>query len=147
MKEITVKRKGILTEEELKLWFLKRGWSVSVPVGDDDRYDFIVDIDGKLLRMQCKTGNLKRRKGCLNFSTASIKYNSSGTHRTKYAESDIDYFCTFNPEDHQVYIVPVGICGNECTLRLLPSISGQVKGIKFASDYEGDKMIERILNS
>ena len=54
MKELSVKRKGILTEEELKLWFLKQGFSVSVPIGDDDRYDFIVDFDGnKFHDLQC----------------------------------------------------------------------------------------------
>ena len=57
-----MKRKGILTEEEIKLWFLKQGLSVSVPVGDDDRYDFIVDFDGKLVKMQSKTSNLTRTK-------------------------------------------------------------------------------------
>ena len=77
MKELTVKRKGILTEESLKLWFLQQGFSVSVPIGDDDRYDFIVDFDGKLIKMQSKTSNLTRTVDCLNFATASIKYNAS----------------------------------------------------------------------
>ena len=92
MKELTVKRKGILTEEYLKLWFLEKGYSVSVPIGDDDRYDFIVDFDGKLIKMQSKTGNLTRHEGCLNFATASIKYNSKGSTRTQYTKKEIDYF-------------------------------------------------------
>lgn len=147
MKELTVKRKGILTEETLKLWFLQQGYSVSVPIGDDDRYDFIVDFDGKLVKMQSKTSNLTRTVNCLNFATASIKYNSSGSHRTKYTEEEIDYFCTIHPENNQVYIVPVKECGNECNLRLIASKNNQSKGVKMAIDYEGEKMIERILNS
>lgn len=147
MKELTVKRKGILTEESLKLWFLQKGYSVSVPIGDDDRYDFIVDFDGKLVKMQSKTGNLTRTVDCLNFATASIKYNASGTHRTQYTINDIDYFCTMHPETKQVYIIPVDICGNECNLRFTLPKNGQKKGVKMAEDYEGDKMIERILNS
>ena len=98
MKELTVKRKGILTEESLKLWFLQQGYSVSVPIGDDDRYDFIVDFDGKLVKMQSKTSNLTRTIDCLNFATASIKYNASGSHRTQYTSNEIDYFCTMHPE-------------------------------------------------
>lgn len=147
MKELTVKRKGILTEEELKLWFLNQGCSVSVPIGDDDRYDFIVDFDGKLIKMQSKTGNLTRTPGCLNFATASIKYNSTGSHRTQYNKSDIDFFCTIHPENHQVYIVPVEICGNECNLRLIPPKNNNYTGVKMAEDYEGEKMIKEILNS
>jgi len=147
MKELTVKRKGILTEEELKLWFLQQGYSVSVPIGDDDRYDFIVDFDGKLVKMQSKTSNLTRTVDCLNFACASIKYNSTGSHRTQYTKNDIDYFCTIHPENHQVYIVPVDICGNECNLRFNAPKSNNYKGVKMAQDYEGEKMIERILNS
>lgn len=147
MKELTVKRKGILTEETLKLWFLQQGYSVSVPIGDDDRYDFIVDFDGKLIKMQSKTGNLTRTEGCLNFATASIKYNSTGSHRTKYSEKEIDYFCTIHPETSQVYIVPVSQCGNECNLRLIPPKNNRYANVKMAYNYEGEKMIERILNS
>ena len=147
MKELTVKRKGILTEEELKLWFLRQGYSVSVPIGDDDRYDFIVDFDGKLVKMQSKTSNLTRTADCLNFACSSIKYNSTGSHRTKYTEKDINYFCTIHPENHQVYIVPVNICGNECNLRFVPPKNNNYTGVKMAKDYEGEKMIERILNS
>ena len=98
MKELTVKRKGILTEEYLKLWFLQQGYSVSVPIGDDDRYDFIVDFDGKLVKMQSKTGNLTRHEGCLNFASASIKYNSKGSQRVHYTKEDIieGYLNTIN---------------------------------------------------
>jgi hypothetical protein len=147
MKELTVKRKGILTEEELKLWFLRQGYSVSVPVGDDDRYDFIVDFDGKLIKMQSKTSNLTRTNGCINFSCASTKYNSKGSHRTKYTADEIDYFCTLHPENHQVYIVPVTICGNECNLRLIPPKNNNYTNVKMAYDYEGEKMIKEILES
>lgn len=147
MKELTVKRKGILTEEYLKLWFLEKGYSVSVPVGDDDRYDFIVDFDGKLIKMQSKTGNLTRHEGCLNFATASIKYNSKGSTRTQYTKKEIDYFCTLHPETKQVYIVPVEECGNEFNLRLIPPKNNSYNSCHMAVDYEGDKMIERILIS
>ena len=145
MKELTVKRKGILTEETIKLWFLSQGYSVSVPIGDDDRYDFIVDFDGLLVKMQSKTGNLTRKPGCLNFACASIKYNATGSHRTKYSASEVDYFCTLHPETQQVYIVPVEGCGNECNLRFMPPKNNQTKGVKMAKDYEGEKMIEKIL--
>lgn len=147
MKELSVKRKGILTEEEIKLWFLKQGYSVSVPIGDDDKYDFIVDFNGKLIRMQSKTGNLTSAIGCLSFASCSIKYNSTGSHRTQYKKQDIDYFCTMHPETKQVYIVPVEICGNNCRLRLVPPQNNRYTDVKMANDYEGEKMIIKILDS
>ena len=147
MKDLTTKWKGILTEEFLKLWFLRKGFSVSVPVGDNDRYDFIVDFDGKLIKFQCKTGNLTRNVGCLNFATASLKRNKTGSHRTNYTKQDIDYFCTMNPETEDVYIVPVEECGNEFNLRLSPPKNNALNQCHMATDYEGDKMIERILKN
>jgi len=48
--------------------------------------------------MQSKTSNLTRTIDCLNFACASIKYNSTGSHRTQYTKNDIDYFCTIHPE-------------------------------------------------
>ena len=147
MKELSTKRKGIITEEELKLWFLKKGFSVSVPIGDDDRYDFIVDFDGKLVKFQSKTSNLTRVPGCLNFATVSMKQNSTGNHRTPYTKQEIDYFCTIHPENHQVYIVPVEECGNEFSLRLIPPKNNNWSTSHKAQDYEGEKMIKRILNS
>ena len=59
----------------------------------------------------------------------------------------IDYFCTIHPTENQIYIVPVEECGNECNLRLIPHKNNQKANVKMAEDYEGDKMIERILNS
>jgi hypothetical protein len=146
MKDLTVKRRGILTEEFLKLWFLKKGFSVSVPIGDDDRYDFIVDFHGKLVRMQSKTANLTRRAGYLNFKTSSDRYNSQGNYRVRYSKDDIDYFCTMHPDTEQVYLVPVEECGNEFYLKLAPPDLKNVNA-HFAVNYEGDKMIERIFQS
>lgn len=145
MKELTTKQKGILTEEFIKLWFLRKGFSVSVPIGDNDRYDFIVDFDGKLIRFQCKSGNLTRTAGCLNFATASLKRDKTGSHRTYYTKKDIDYFCTVHPETEQVYIVPVEDCGNEFNLRLIPPKNNALSICHMATDYEGDKMVQKIL--
>lgn len=147
MPELNTKATGIITEEEIKLWFLKQGWTVSIPVGDNARYDFIVDFNNKLIRFQSKTSNLTRTEGCLNFACASIKYNSSGSNRTKYTKEEIDYFITLHPETRQVYIVPVEECGNECNLRLVPPKTNNYHGVKMARDYVGEQMIERILNS
>ena len=40
---------------ESMLAFMKLGYNVSIPFGEDSRYDFIVDINDKLYKIQCKT--------------------------------------------------------------------------------------------
>ena len=45
------KIKGLTTELQCQLFFTSLGYNVSVPLGEDCKYDFIVDIDGQLLRI------------------------------------------------------------------------------------------------
>ena len=142
--ELTTKQKGIITEEVIKLWFLQQGYNVSIPVGDNSRYDLIVEINNDLLKIQIKTGNLTRTPDCLNFACASIKYNSKGTKRILYTKKEIDYFCTLHPETNQIYMVPVEICGNECNLRFVAPKSNNFNGVKMASDYEIEKIVAQI---
>lgn len=140
------KEKGILTEYKAKLWFLERGYSVSEPIGDNDRYDFIVDFSGKLLRFQSKTSNLTRTPNCLNFATARLHSTKTANYRTQYSKDEIDFFVTLHPETGQLYIVPVEECGNEFNLRLVPPANNSFSRCHMAYDYEGEKIIkEKIL--
>lgn len=140
------KEKGILTEYKAKLWFLERGYSVSEPIGDNDRYDFIVDFNGKLLRFQSKTSNLTRTSNCLNFATARLHSTKTANYRTKYTKDEIDYFVTIHPETGQLYIIPVEECGNEFNLRLTPPANNNFSRCHMAYDYEGEKILkEKIL--
>ena len=45
------------------------GYAVSVPFGENTRYDLVIDDGQRLARVQCKTGRL--RKGAIIFKTAS----------------------------------------------------------------------------
>ena len=62
MIELNTKAIGVITEEEIKLWFLKRGITISVAIGDNSRYDFIAEINNKLLRFQSKTSKISEDK-------------------------------------------------------------------------------------
>lgn len=142
---MNVKHIGIITEYKIKLWFMEKGFVVCEPIGDNSRYDFLVEIKNHFVRFQSKTGNLTRTENCLNFACASMRHNETkGNYRAKYTKDEIDYFVTIHPETNQIYIVPVEECANECNLRFVPPKNNSFKGVKMAIDYEGDKMIERI---
>ena len=42
---------GKTTEMQVALAFLQKGYQVSQPLVSDSRYDFIIDINGKLLKI------------------------------------------------------------------------------------------------
>jgi PD-(D/E)XK endonuclease len=44
--------------------------TVLLPFGVNQRYDLVLDLDGHLVKAQCKTGRL--RKGVVSFSTRSV---------------------------------------------------------------------------
>ena len=54
MNMLNTKILGNTTEMECMLECMKLGIQVSIPFGEDSRYDFIMDYDNKLYKIQCK---------------------------------------------------------------------------------------------
>ena len=141
--ELTSKQKGNLTELQCLTAFYENGCHVSLPYGENSRYDMIVDVNGKLLRVQVKTSSLKKEDlNAIEFSCKSSHVNSSGVKNIRYSEKEIDYFATY--WNNQCYLVPVQECSVSKTLRFAPPKNGQIKGISFASEYELKKQLKKI---
>ena len=125
------REKGNLTEAKILAALVAAGYLVSVPFGEGHKYDFIIDDSVNLRRVQCKTGRVK--KGVLLFNS----YSQSGNGATKQGYYGLaDLFAVLNPESGEVYLVPVENFGTTgVTLRLMPTLSGQVQNINWAVDY------------
>ena len=132
------KKKGNLTELQCITAFTEMGALVSIPFGEDSRYDFIADIGNKLIKIQCKSSSElvdNNEVVAITFRTVRQSGSNSKTYtRTKYTKEEIDYFATFY--NGQCYVVPVEQCSNEKRLRFVPPKNGQTKGINWAKDYE-----------
>ena len=87
MNELTSKFKGNLTEMQCMAAFMEHGCSVSIPFGDNSKYDFIADINGVLYKIQVKTAS-KRDDNSIKFSCRSTHVNCSGTKNVKYTKND-----------------------------------------------------------
>lgn len=131
--ELNSKQKGILTETQCLAEFSKLGLTVSIPYGDSARYDFILDYNNKLYRIQCKTSN-KIDDGVYMFACRSTTGNTSTIKRRKYDETQIDFFATI--VDNECYLIPVQETGSTSkTLRFKPVKTGQVKRVTYAQEY------------
>jgi len=139
--ELSTKSKGNLTELQCLAAFVEHGCAVSIPYGDNSKYDFIADINGQLLKIQVKTSSMKT-EGSIKFSCRSTHVNCKGTTSERYTSKDIDFFATY--WNNQCYLVPVNECSVEKTLRFVPPKNGQIKGITFAKDYTLEKQIDKI---
>jgi hypothetical protein len=114
-----------------------RGYTVLIPLGENTRYDLVIDDGQALARVQCKTGRL--RQGAVVFATTS-SYNhhkNARTARRGYA-GEADFFGVFCPETNGVYLVPVGEVPtrSSASLRVQPTRNAQTRGIREAVRYE-----------
>ena len=48
-------QKGLTTELHCILDFVSLGYRCLTPIDDSSKYDVVIDINGKFLRIQCKT--------------------------------------------------------------------------------------------
>lgn len=143
--ELDSKKKGNLTEMQCMSAFMAHNCEVSIPFGDNSKYDFIADIDGQLFKIQVKTSSIKKGSdNAICFSCRSTHVNCSGVKNVRYSANEIDYFATY--WNNQCYLVPIAECSTEKTLRFAPPKNGQTKGITFAVDYELGKQIQKIRN-
>lgn len=130
---------GDINELQCMSSFIKLGYECSVPFGNSAKYDFIVDIDGKLLRIQCKSSRYvpDKKGGVLTnafcFNTSCTTTNSKKINTHLYNASQIDFFATHFLGN--TYVIPVTMCKSHTkTLRLSPPENGCNTYIK-AEDY------------
>ena len=99
---------GLITEISCQYDFSKFGIVLYAPITTDSRSDFIADLNGKLIKIQCKTSREAEDGNSFSFSTCSTNWN---TKSIKTYKGQIHYFYTTNRG--QGYLVPVDEAGNK----------------------------------
>lgn len=113
---------------------VKHGYRVLLPFGVNQRYDLVIDCEGRFLRAQCKTGRL--RDGVVRFSAQSIQSNTRHTKARSYV-GEVDLFIVYCAENDRVYVVPADEVPNRgMHLRIDPPRNRQNKRVRWAKDYE-----------
>ena len=85
------------------------GLSVSVPFGDNDRYDLVVDDGDTLYRVQVKTGRVSG--STVNFKCRSCTTVNGETQYNEYTSDEIDAYVVCCSERDEVYWVPIEDAG------------------------------------
>ena len=137
------KTKGLVTELQCQTYFTSLGYNVLVPLGEDCRYDMIVDFNGILERIQVKTCHINDNNTGIEFSTRSTRVNTQENIQRQYSKEEIDYFATFY--DGKCYLVKVEECSSTKTLSFVNKRVNQYQCC-FIEDYEADKQIQKIIN-
>jgi len=125
---------GQRTEAAILSELVRRGYSVLLPFGVNQRYDLVLELEGRFVRAQCKTGRL--RGGSIEFSPRSTRANRSGIFTRSYRD-EVEIFLVFCPQVNRIYAVPVDESPKSyMALRLKPARNGQARRIHPAEKYE-----------
>ena len=112
-----------------------QGKQVSVPWGDNAAYDLVLDDDGTLLRVQCKTGRLRNNR--VVFQTSSV-YLVEGKYTKFDYRGKIDLWAVCCFEISKIYLIPIADMQNtsQAVLHLEAPRFRNRHGYKLADKYE-----------
>lgn len=133
---------GNITEQKCFLKCIEMGYTVSKPLFDNARYDFILDTGKNLLKIQIKTSRWKDDEHTrFSFNCYSQHSLGGGNKKMKYTNKEIDFFMT--EKEGIFYLYPASEVGmTEKTLRMVPTGNGKVIDISFAQDYIFERIIK-----
>ena len=118
--------------------FSKDGFLVSLPFGDVGDYDLIVDYNGKLLRIQCKTSETNDGK-TVSFNTAV----TSMFTRKRYTKEMVDYLFLYDMIEDRAFIVEPNE-KTEVTIRYELPKNGQKANARLANDCDYSVVINHL---
>lgn len=136
--------KGDLVEIQCLKDFQQRGFYCSLPYSGSCRYDLVVDIDGQLLRIQCKSAAENTEEGVLKINCTRSTTNTQKTIRYKYTKDEIDYFYT--SWNNYGFLIPVNEVSTVKHLRIKEPKKGVTENMSIAYDYLIDNVLLSIQN-
>ncbi len=110
---ITGKRLGERAEAEFLAKAAGMGFGIARPWGDSDRYDFILDVDGRLWRVQVKSAHRVGEDGTYSF-------RMHGQSGRAYGPDEIDALVAYVAPEKAWYVFPAAVFGRVRSLKLYP---------------------------
>ena len=140
-------KKGTLTELHCILDLTNLGIRCLKPVDESSKYDVVADLNGKFIRIQCKTASwvtdTQKEKSAFAIYTCCQTTNTKSTTRYKYSKDDIDYFYTWF--EGQGYLVSIEeATGVTFRWRYESPATNQKQGIHIADDYKIEEVLKAI---
>jgi hypothetical protein len=128
--------KGALAELKITTRAVELGIPVLKPVVEGLRYDLVLDVGHRLMRVQCKWA--ARKRGVLVVYTRTCRLTPHGYVRTTYDNEEVDAIAAYSPDTDCCYLVPIGDVGGRhlLHLRLVRAANNQEVAIKYAAQYE-----------
>ena len=131
--------KGAVAEQAIVLAATKLRVPVWKPVAEHGRVDLVLDVGGRLWRVQCKWGRLNRDGSVIVVRTGGSWLSpTSGYVRSTYTAEEVDLFGIYAGELDRCFLLPASVCAgkHELYLRLTPARNGQKSCITLADEFD-----------
>jgi len=130
---MSTQKKQIAKEGELRFAaeFIRKGWNIFLPYGEDSPIDLLLEKGGEYKRVQIKT--TKPISGVIH-----CRLKSSNNWQVKfYTKKDIDFFGIYDYENKKGYLIPIEkvIGMTDVSLRITKAKNNQKTGIRSASEF------------
>jgi len=103
---VNTKDKGNIGILQAASRLVELGYSVSIPFGDNDRYDLVYEHSGDFVRAQVKFVSLK--DGCITVPVRTTYMGTDGPKHAAYFERDVDEFLVYCPDVDELYRISFG---------------------------------------
>jgi hypothetical protein len=129
--------KGNVAELAIAKEAASLGLSVFAPLTEHERYDLILGIKDRLLRVQCKWASC--REDVIYVRLKSSRHSPTrGYIVATYGQSEIDAVAVYCGDLDRCYLLPIDLvadCG-VITLRVKPTRNKQRAALNWAAEYE-----------
>jgi hypothetical protein len=126
-------KKQLSKEGELRFAseFIRKGWNVFLPYGEDGPIDLLLEKEGQFKRIQIKSTSP------INGTIHCRIKSSNNWQIKKYTKKDIDYFGIYDYSNKKGYFIPIEEMEGfgETILRIEKTKNNQSKGVRLAENY------------
>jgi hypothetical protein len=140
---LSTNQRGLVAETAVVHRCVLLGVGVSKPI-DDEKYDLVLDLRPRLLRVQCKFAHRIGDVICARLYTS--RGGREGLINRKYTTDEIDAFAIYCTELDRCYLLPAEdfVAYRQVHLRVAPSRNNQLTGIRWAQDFELGATLRRL---
>ena len=129
--------RGNVAELAIATEAARLGLAVLKPLTEHERYDLVLGVASRLLRVQCKWGS---RRGEVITARLESSYHSPtrGYVTATYDDSEVDAVAVYCGELERCYLLPIDLVSGRgsVTLRLSPARNKQRAALNSAAEYE-----------
>jgi hypothetical protein len=134
---LPTKRRGEIAEAAFLHKAASLGFSVAKPWGESDRYDFIVEVNGRCWRVQVKSAHTSALNGYSFHAYGNVRKNP-------YTRRDIDFIVGYVVPDDVWYVIPIEAYAGITSIKVFPSSKRRMsKFEKYRDAWDYMSAVER----